>query len=313
MRLLAALLLVVVLTACDDDEPAPATTTPTSKGACPDSYYEDAYSSSDALLLLLATDRVAEVRVTGIGTSGTAATADAEVTSVDWSRPGARDLPDQLAFGIIGCQVGFEWQAGHTYLVNLLWDPYDESWQVVGHQGMLLYDGGVIGDLDRPSPNGAWGDQYDGQDAAAYVAGLEEARASYRLLLDEAWQVPDPGRRTQQIYKSVHDPQQRVDPGAHRAQAKLAAQLPGHRITWRGRVLRQHLENSAIGDVTLGEALARSTWGEQFAGGAEVHRARLDDREVWVLRCPNFLRSNQTLVLAVAPDGWSMHLRVPQA
>ena len=55
---------------------------------------------------------------------------------------------------------------------------------------MLLYDGGVIGDLDRPSPYGAWGDRYDGQDAAAYVAGLEEARASYRLVLDEAWENP---------------------------------------------------------------------------------------------------------------------------
>ena len=214
--------------------------------------------------------------------------------------------------GVISCQVGFEWHAGHTYLVNLIWLPYDQGWWVVGHQGMLLYDGGVIGDLDRPSPNGAWGDQYDGQDAAAYVSGLEEAAASYRLLLDQALAGARPRPRIPALQVGPRA-SARVDPGAQRTETKLAALLPGHEITWRGRVLRQHLENSAIGDVTLGEALARATWGEDFAGGAEVHRARLDDREVWVLRCPNFLRSGETLVLAVAPDGWSMHVRVPQA
>ena len=118
-------------------------------------------------------------------------------------------------------------------------------------------------------------------------------------------------------YKWVHDPGQRVDPGAQHAQSRLARQLraadPGLDITWRGRVLRQRLENSTIGEVTLGEASARATWGEDFPQGAEVPRARLDGREVWVLRCPNAMRLNQTLIVVIAPDGWWMKVRVPRA
>lgn len=62
-------------------------------------------------------------------------------------------------------------------------------------------------------------------------------------------------------------------------------------------------------------ACANSYYEDAFSSSdaLSLHHARLGDREVWVLRCPNFLRSNQTLVLAVAPDGWSMHVRVPQA
>lgn len=112
---------------------------------------------------------------------------------------------------VISCQVGFEWVAGHRYMVNLVWQPSDEARWVVGHQGMLLYDGGVIGDLDRQDVNGAYGDRYAGLHADALVKGLERARASYRLLLDAAWRQPDPQRR-RQLYKNVHDPGQRTDP-----------------------------------------------------------------------------------------------------
>ncbi|MEO6512514.1 MAG: hypothetical protein ABIO16_16060 [Nocardioides sp.] len=308
-RLLVAAWVLASLMACDDEKAGPAESTPTSKGACPNSYYEDAFSSSSSLSVLMFTDHVAQVSVSMASPSGNLA---ADVDVVEWSHPGARPLPDHLGLDVIGCQVGHEWKAGHTYLVNLLWQPYDQTWQVVGHEGMLLYDDGLIGDLDRPPGNGAWADIYDGQDAAALVTGLQDARATYRLLLDQAWRQPDV-RRRQQLYTSVHDPQQRVDPGAHRTEARLALLLGAAQVTWRGRVLRQHPANSTIGDVTLGESLDRATWWEGLAGGAEVHRARLDGREVWVLRLPDFVRSGRTLVVAVAPDGWSRHVLVPQA
>lgn len=316
--LVALAALAVPLTACndDDDEHGATPSTPTSKGACADSYFEDRFSSSDDISLLLATDHVVDLTVTELVAGALSTDLLASDVTDLWSRPSAPNLPERLVLPVISCQVGFEWQEGHRYLVNVVWQPADGVWGVVSHEGMLLYDGGVIGDLDRPRSNGAWGDRYAGQHADALVSGLDDARASYEHLLDLAWRQPDPQRRTS-LYTTVHDPRQRSDPGARRTEASLGAALraarPGLHVVWHGRVLRQHMENSTIGEVTLGEASARATWWQGFPGGAEVHRATLGGREVWVVRCPDFVGLHRTLVVAIAPDGWSLHTYVARS
>ena len=313
--LCALALLLCGCTSTDDDaDPPSAVSTPSSEGSCKNRYWEESLLASEPLYTVQAADHVAEFTVTSTTSGEVVATVRADVDAVDWSRPGAPALPREVDVTVFACQMGFDWHEGHTYLAPLTWMPGESEWWVVGHDGHLLYDDGILDNLDRNSWD-AWADELEGKDADAYVSALEAAQASYSAFLEEAWRQPLPSRR--HGYKWVHDPGQRADPGTQRSQARLARQLraadPGLDITWRGRVLRQRLENSRIGEVTLGAASARATWGEDFPKGAEVHRARIDGREVWVLRCPNAMRLNRTLIVVIAPDGWWMKVRVPRA